>query len=428
MRLPRRRTIPLVLALPLLIEGWVVRLLLVAVALTVVWNGPLAAQAVGDRVVLHSSNNAGVPVHPAAGDPTYVRWANGTQGRVTAIDAPTGWRKVEAHGVTGWVTQRYLTLVVEDAEDPEAPADEVLTYVVGTWNLEHFHDGASRGFPENTYANPGPTYPSRTPAEFQATAQLIRDQLKAAILVLNEIFGAGPGRSVELDRLVAALGGDWAYEIAKSGGSQRVAILFDSSAARRASCLELVVSPKTVQGKDIFERDPLVCRFVLRDRTGAPMNDLLVVGVHLASGQQLNTNHNEAMTALRNRLRQAVQAGSFPAGERDVLIAGDFNASRYDAKLENFWGNYDPTGYRFATLSPEDGTEYPGTRLAGVPLYPKSQIDYLLGSEDLKAELVLPMAAVHVELLPVSFQDFRAAYSDHIPVTVSVRVVPDNDP
>ena len=51
-----------------------------------------------------------------------------------------------------------------------------------------------------------------------------------------------------------------------------------------------------------------------------------------------------------------------------------------------------------------------------------------MGSEGLIAELVLPMAAVHDELLPASFQDFRAVYSDHLPVTVRVRVLPDNDP
>jgi len=398
---------------------------LLAVALTI---QPLAGQAVGDRVIMSSSSSAGVPVHPAAGDASYVRWANGTEGRVTAIDPPTGWRKVEAGGVSGWVTQRYLTLLVEDAEGPEVPANEILSYVVGTWNLEYFRDGASRGFPENTYAPAGPTYPPRTAADFQATAHLIKDRLNASILVLNEINGTGAGKSVELDRLTAALGANWSYAIASSGGTQRVAILFDSSAARRASCLELAVPPRSVQGADILARDPLVCRFVLRDRTGAPMNDLLVVGVHLASGQGKNTNHNEAMTALRDRLRQAVQAGSFAAGEHDVLIAGDFNASRYDTNVESFWTGWDSTGYRFTTLSPTNGVDYPGTRLAGVPLFPRSQIDYLLASESLVASLVQPVAAVHLELLPTNFHDFRALYSDHLPVTVRVRVQPDNDP
>lgn len=39
------------------------------------------------------------------------------------------------------------------------------------------------------------------------------------------------------------------------------------------------------------------------------MNDLVVIGVHLAFGQHLNTNHNQARAAQRDRL-QAVQAGT----------------------------------------------------------------------------------------------------------------------
>jgi hypothetical protein len=104
------------------------------------------------------------------------------------------------------------------------------------------------------------------------------------------------------------------------------------------------------------------------------MNDLLIVAIHLASGQDLNTNHNKAMTALRERIRLAVQAGSFPSGEHDALIAGDFTASRYDGKLENFWENYDQTGYRFATLSPADGTATPAPGSPGYRCIPRARL------------------------------------------------------
>jgi endonuclease/exonuclease/phosphatase family metal-dependent hydrolase len=252
--------------------------------------------------------------------------------------------------------------------------------------------------------------------------------LFASILILNEINGTADRRSLELDRLTRHLGGDWAYVITTSGGSQRIAILYDSAAARRASCVELEVPPRTVQGKDILARDPLACRFVLRARDGSARNDLVIVGVHLAAGQHLVTNHNDAMAALRDRLRQAVQAGTFAAGERDVLIGGDFNASRYDNHVENFWENFDGSDYRLRALAPSNDAEYPGTRLAGHPLFPRSRIDYLLASEGLLDDLVLPLATVHVDLLPADFSEFRARFSDHLPVTVRVRVVVDDDP
>ncbi len=72
--------------------------------------------------------------------------------------------------------------------------------------------------------------------------------------------------------------------------------------------------------------------------------------------------------------------GTFPAGEKDILIGGDMNASRYDTKLEDFWDLTDATGLNLKALSPEDGEEYLGTRLAGVPLVPSSKIDYLMFS------------------------------------------------
>lgn len=389
---------------------------------------PLSAQAVGDLVVMQSSNSAGVPVHAAAGDASFVRWANGTRGKVTAIDAPSGWRKVEAAGTSGWIVPRYLVVITEDVEEPEPPTDEMLTYVIGTWNLEHFRDGATRGFPENGFG--GPSYPPRTDADYAAVAGLIANDLTASILILNEINGAPGPRSLELDRLIQHLGGDWAYSIAASGGTQRVAILFDSSHARRASCVELDVPARTVQGKDILARDPLACRFVLRARDGSARNDLLVVGVHLAAGQDLAQNHNDAMIAIRDRLRQAVQGGAFATGERDILIGGDLNASRYDDRIENFWENFDAGagGYRFRTLAPTNEAEYAGTRLAGVPLFPRSRIDYLLSSDGLIGELALPLATVHVNLLPADFNAFRARFSDHLPVTVRVRVIADDDP
>lgn len=386
------------------------------------------AQTIGDSVRLDSPSAQGVPVHPAAGDPSFVRWANGTVGRVTAIDQPSGWFRIESSGSIGWVVKRYLTVIADDP-DPDELGTEILAYVVGTWNLEHFKDGATRGFPENT--NGGPSYPSRIDADFARIAEIIRNQLFAKVLVLNEINGrSGTKQSDELDRPLTHLGMGWAYELTSAGHSQRIAILYDSRFARKESCTEITVAEQDIEGKDVFERDPIACLFTFLDATGQARNDLIVVGVHLASGQHLVQNHNTAMGILRDRVNQAIANGTFPSGERDVLIGGDLNASRYDTKLENFWVNFDSARLDLATLAPVDGTEYPPTRLAGVPLHPKSQIDYLIASKrtgGLFEEIVQVVAHVHYELLLGGFDDFRQHVSDHIPVTVRIKVVPDVD-
>jgi hypothetical protein len=402
--------------------------------LTVIFlfSGSLAvAQQVGDRVRLEATNPAGVPVHLSAGDNSFVRWANGTTGKVAAIDPATRWYKIESADKVGWIVGKYLIVIPPEPEQPPTPPDgnELPTYVVGSWNLEHFHDGQTRGFPENT--SDGPSYGQRTAADFMRIANIIQTQLVAKILILNEINGRpNSTESDEMNRLVGALGSGWVYSLARSGDVQRIAILYDTAAVRKDNCVELNFPAQSIQGKDVFARDPLACHFTFLGAGGEAKNDFILVGLHLAAGQDLVQNHNEAMNRLRTKLHELQTDGTFPAGENDVLMGGDLNASRYDNKQENFWEGYDTGGFNFRTLSPVDGEEYLPTRLAGVPLFPKSQIDYLIASNQtggLGTELVQLLAEVHHELLAAGFDDYRAHVSDHIPVTVRIRVVQDDD-
>lgn len=306
----------------------------------------LPAQEVGDQVVLASSNSAGVPVHPGPTDNSYVRWANGTDATVISTDSPRGWLKVESGTSTSWVVRTYVFVLLElgqdEVEDPEA---EILSYVVGTWNIEYLKGGKTRGFPDYTYNPPGPTYPPRKQADYQRIASVIKGELQAAILILNEINGReDETTSAELDRLVGILGPNWAYELTESGGQQRVAMLYDERKARREACFEIGVPHEEQNGRDVFEKDPLLCRFTFLAGDGAPMNALVMIGLHLAQGD-----------------------GRIPAGEMDLLIGGDLNASRYGSSEENFWTGFDQDGFHIEVLAPEDGTEYPGTRLAGRP-------------------------------------------------------------
>ncbi len=397
----------------------------IAICIVVVLQfSSLYGQEQGDRVRLMSSNQRGVPVHPAAGDNSYVRWENGTIATIEGIDNATGWFRVSSGGREGWVTRRYITIIGED----EPPEEEITTLVVGCWNLEHFNDGRTRGFPEYRWG--GPTYPSRTDEDFRFIADVIETHLNASLLILSEIDGQNSGRSDELDRLVSLLGDNWAYELGRSGDPQRLAVIYDTDRLFRGVCTDFVVPERRVQGADIFARDPLACMFTCLDENGQEQNDFIVVGLHLASGQRNNRNHNEAMSVLENRLEQALANGTFPQGENDILIMGDLNANRYDSSEENFWEGYDVDNLNFLTLSPADGEEYPGTRLSGVPLYPRSKIDYILASgaaNGMTSSIVQLIANVHTELLVIGFDDFRRQASDHIPVTIRVRVMDDDD-
>jgi endonuclease/exonuclease/phosphatase family metal-dependent hydrolase len=405
-------------------------LLLVPVLLLALGPSPARPQAVGDRVRL-VERAIGVPGHPSPGNPGVShRFPGGTTVTVTAIDAATGWFQVEdANANAAWITRTYIAQVV-----PAAPTPSGLCYPVGTWNLEWFHAAKTRGFPENTQG--GPTYPARTPNDLTAIAAALRDALGIRILILNEINGEDrevegevQPRSAELDALVRELDPAFQYLIARSGNAQRVALLWDSRQVRLNAAAEIVVPPTIVQGKDLFARDPLMAHFTLLHE-GQPQNDLLVVGIHLAAGQHLTRNHDAAMALLLRKLAEARAEGTvLPAGEFDVLIGGDLNASWYDDKPERLFDDLNTV--EWAVLA---GPNYPATRLAGVPLAPRSHLDYLIVTRKtptrsglLGEEIAAAEATVHQALAHGDWDTFRRVFSDHFPVTTCVGVMADND-
>jgi hypothetical protein len=114
------------------------------------------------------------------------------------------------------------------------PACAQQGYVVGAWNLEHFHEGAKRGFPEGSIR-------ARRTADYQFIASIIKN-VDAKILVLSELNGEvvvqtdedgsfEAVQSPELNKLIGMLGPTYDYVIADSGGSQRIAVLFDTKVA-----------------------------------------------------------------------------------------------------------------------------------------------------------------------------------------------------
>jgi endonuclease/exonuclease/phosphatase family metal-dependent hydrolase len=355
--------------------------------------------------------------------------------RVTAIDAATGWFEVRAQATSGWIIRRYIDAVVTCPTQPVTPAGTDRSYVIGCWNLEHCNPDSKRGFPENTKG--GPTYPPRSSADYAELAGII-EEIDAKLLVLSEIAGSeetdDDGNEVSvsrsLDDLIAVLGSsNYGYVIGTSGGKQRLALLYDRRAIRVNTTCETDFPKIKVQQKSVFDRQPLMAHVTLLHE-GHPMNDLLVVGVHLASGQHLTDNHDRAMQLLVDWIETArTEAVCLPSTEMDVFIAGDFNANRFDDKDEEFWDLMETTGW---DVLADDGTQYAATRLSGVPLaLRESQIDYVIisaGAKGLKGqEVAAATATVHAELIGGDPDRFRAHASDHLPVTVPVRVVTDDD-
>jgi len=295
--------------------------------------------------------------------------------------------------------------------------------VVGAWNLEYLGSG-TRGFPE--YTRGGPSYPPRTLEQIDMLANVIRDRLDAKILMLSEINpqGTSPG----LFALLEALGPTWKKAVSDSGGKQHTAIIFDTGFVERGEIREIEIPERRMNGDDVFARDPLVGRFVFLDG-GVPANDIVVVALHLASGQDKVANHDEALRTLLTELDELRGSAVLPEDEWDIVIGGDLNLSLFDDHVEASEEELAGGGYEFLLQEP-----YPATRLAGVPLEPGSQIDYLIAQRAepgrpglLGEELPIPLVTVHQDLADGDWDGFRRDYSDHFPVTTCIGIVPDTD-
>ena len=306
-------------------------------------------------------------------------------------------------------------------------------YTVATWNLEYYSFTAKRGFPESTRG--GPTYEARKDPHRDAIAAAIRDTIGAKIVVLNEVDGRkGPGGRYALKDLVQRLGSLWRSRIGLTGGrgsNQSIALLWDSRYAALNDYTEIEIKAERVDGKDIFDKDPLVGNFTLL-RDGESMNDLLIVGLHLASGQRNTRNHDAAMGRLRKELQKLRgDHRVLPRSEADILLAGDLNANAFDDHAEQFFVEFNRGNWRVLA----EAGNYPATRLAGVPLQHGSPIDYVLATAKTDAygglvgeEVTETVARVWTDLIENDdFGKFREVYSDHLPVSVCVRVMKDTD-
>jgi len=315
-------------------------------------------------------SDLGIPLHPAEGDPAVSgRLPSNSTARITELWGAShpNWIRLEATAGNGWIVTKYVASVTAGDAAPSAPA-AATTCMIGAWNLEWFHNGKMRGFPETPDA-----FPPRTPQQIQVIADAI-GQLNVAFLSLTEINGrlvtANEGdtatRSEEMDALVQALGGaPWEYAMGASGQSQHIAFLYDGARVRVNSVTEFVVPFLSIEGSDIFARDPLVAHITLLSN-GQARNDFVIVGLHLASGQDKEQNHDAAMTTLLARLAQAQASGQLGGtAEHDVILLGDLNASMFRLPVEQFFVDMDLPEGDWDVLASDD---YPATRLSGNPL------------------------------------------------------------
>ena len=110
-----------------------------------------------------------------------------------------------------------------------------------------------------------------------------------------------------------------------------------------------------------------------------------------------------------------------------MAIMGDLNSSMFSLPAAEFFVRMqDPKG-DWRILADES---YLPTRLGGVPLQPKSHLDYIIVSSGELGlwgnEVSVVSATVH-DTGSDDYESFRATYSDHRPVTVGIAIQQDSD-
>ena len=145
-----------------------------------------------------------------------------------------------------------------------------------------------RGFPEfrgNRQFDP------RTDSQLSKIAKHIEDDLEIDAMILTEVDDDGNGsprrpKSEQLSTIVGKMEPEWQYLLGRTGGGQRIGILWNSkrieiAAIANLDAPEFEVGDFEEEESDVFHRDPLLTHIKFRKPSGETHDtDILFVGLH----------------------------------------------------------------------------------------------------------------------------------------------------
>ncbi|MCH8273603.1 MAG: hypothetical protein IH851_02295 [Armatimonadetes bacterium] len=302
---------------------------------------------------------------------------------------------------------------------------------ITTWNIENI-GGDGRGFASGFGRG---NKPLRTPAQLQAIADLIRDELGSTIIAIQEVSIThqvdGDSRCAPLDTIAAELGDDWEYfiqqvdDIPEGHDNLFCAYMWDGSAVNMLEVLPLNVPNLNLAGANLFDRSPLVGYFeTIKD--GHEGNDFVLVNVHMKSGQGNEENHLIAMTLIEHGLTRNLLQNEIK--ESDRIILGDFNDNPYALSQAGNQRYSDALYVHMAFKKYEDlvTEDFHSTRMDSNLT---SIIDHILVNvstrghmSDVEAEIFLPNGGDSS-----TFAEWRQTFSDHFPISFQLRIENDDD-
>lgn len=292
----------------------------------------------------------------------------------------------------------FLALALGALAAARLPAQQPVDFKVGTWNLEFL--GADGNFRNNL--------PNRDDRDLALLGKKVRE-LGVVALAVQEV-----NDEATLRKVAAAAGPAWDCLLGTSGEwddkktAQRVGFLWDTAAVELVHCEELLQLPREFEGKPIFHRVPVTGVF----RHVGTRADFRLVTVHLKAGRKPDDEQKRRgeSTLLAQWLDRLAQT---PGEDQDVVLLGDFNCT---------YGTQPQQALEASNLRRWLAHAAPTPTIMHFP----EPIDQVVAA-DACAEVQRGSLAVDGDFDGMDKDAWRKVYSDHFPVTVTLRATGDDD-
>jgi endonuclease/exonuclease/phosphatase family metal-dependent hydrolase len=283
-------------------------------------------------------------------------------------------------------------------QSAQPPAQQPVDFKVGTWNLEFL--GADGNFRNNL--------PNRDDKDLAAIGAKVRE-LGVCALAVQEV-----NDEATLRKVAAGAGSTWQCLLGTTGDwddkktAQRIGFVWNQAEVELLHCEELLQLPREFEGKPIFHRVPVTGVFRHRPTSC----DFRLVTVHLKAGRK--PDDEQKRRGESTLLAQWLDGLQQTAGEdQDIVLLGDFNCT---------YGTQPQQAFETGNLRRWLMHAQPTPTIMHFP----EPIDQVVVA-DACAEVQRGSLAVDGDFDGMDKDAWRKVYSDHFPVTVTLRATGDDD-
>jgi endonuclease/exonuclease/phosphatase family metal-dependent hydrolase len=203
------------------------------------------------------------------------------------------------------------------------------------------------------------------------------------------------------------------------------AFLWNADRVRLLDAFAMDVPNYHLAGAYLFDRKPLVGYFeAVSENDGT--NDFVVINVHMKSGQDNYENHLIAMVVLEHGLSKTLEENEIK--ESDRIILGDFNDNPY-LKKSNGQPRYSGAMYSHMAYKGYVDLVTEGFHSTRMDLNLTSVLDHILVNSSAKMHVTTDKADIFLpgEGDSTKFADWRKTYSDHFPVSFTIKIEDEDD-